>query len=65
MLPPSIDELKNRLRGRGTEDDEALSIRLANALVEMEEKDFYDYQIVNESLEDAVEKVSAVMFARS
>lgn len=31
----------------------------------MEEKDFYDYQIVNESLEDAVAKVSAVMFARS
>jgi guanylate kinase len=65
LLPPSIDELKNRLRGRGTEDEGALNIRLANALVEMEEKDFYDYQIVNESLEDAVAKVSAVMFARS
>lgn len=65
LLPPSIDELKSRLRGRGTEDDESLGIRLANAMVEMEEKDFYDYQIVNDSLENAVAKVGAVMFARA
>lgn len=64
LLPPSIDELKSRLRGRGTEDDDSLNIRLANAMVEMEEKDFYDYQIVNDTLENAVAKVGAVMFAR-
>ncbi len=63
LLPPSIDELKGRLRGRGTEDENALNIRLANALVEMEEKDFYDFQIVNDSLESAVEKVAEAMFA--
>ncbi|MDQ1344258.1 MAG: guanylate kinase [Patescibacteria group bacterium] len=65
LMPPSIDELKSRLRGRGTEDDDSLNIRLANAMVEMEEKDFYDYQIVNDALENAVAKVGAVMFARS
>ena len=64
LLPPSIDELKSRLRGRGTENDDSLNIRLANAMVEMEEKDFYDYQIVNDTLENAVAKVGAVMFAR-
>lgn len=64
LLPPSIDELKSRLNGRGTESENALSIRLANALVEMEEQDFYDYKIVNDQLENAVAKVAAVMFAR-
>ena len=39
-------------------------LRLANAMVEMEEKDFYDYQIVNDTLESAVAKVGAVMFVR-
>ena len=63
LLPPSIDVLKERLRGRGTEDDSALSIRLANALVEMEEQNFYDHKIVNDSLENAVEGVAKVLFA--
>lgn len=63
LLPPSIDELKSRLRGRGTESEESLQIRLANALVEMEEQDFYDHKIVNDSLENAVERVAEVFFS--
>jgi guanylate kinase len=63
LLPPSVDVLKERLRGRGTEDESALSVRLANAIVEMEEQDFYDHKIVNDSLENAVEGVARIFFA--
>ena len=62
LLPPSIEELKSRLSGRGTETEEALNLRLANAMVEMEEQDFYDHKIVNDNLGNALEKVAKVMF---
>lgn len=64
LLPPSIEELKARLNDRGTETEDALSIRLANAMVEMEEQDFYDHKIVNDDLENAVAKVAEIMFSR-
>lgn len=53
LLPPSIDELKKRLHGRGTETPEQFEIRLATALTEIEQQDFYDIKIVNNDLEVA------------
>lgn len=53
LLPPSIDELKKRLHGRGTETLEQFEIRLATALTEIEQQDFYDIKIVNNDLEVA------------
>lgn len=53
MLPPSLDELKNRLRGRGTETEEQFNLRLAKAMLELEQQDLYDIKIVNDSLEQA------------
>lgn len=52
-MPPSIDELKNRLTTRGTETEEQYQIRIATALRELEQKDFYDIQVINDSLEIA------------
>ena len=52
-MPPSIDELKKRLSSRGTETPEQYEIRLNTALEELQQKDFYDIQILNDDLETA------------
>ncbi|AYF43387.1 guanylate kinase [Halobacteriovorax sp. BALOs_7] len=53
IAPPSIEALENRLRGRGTETEESLNIRLENAKRELLRKDDYDYLVVNDELEKA------------
>ena len=58
--PPSLEVLETRLRGRGTEDEKTIQMRLANAKREMEFADTYDVRIVNDSLEDALCKLEAV-----
>ncbi len=57
LLPPSLDELKSRLWGRWTESDDAFQLRYANALIELEDKDYYDYQIVNDDIEETTQKI--------
>ncbi|MBR3385785.1 MAG: guanylate kinase, partial [Atopobiaceae bacterium] len=52
--PPSIEALEQRLRSRGTEDEESLGLRLANARRELELADEYDVRIVNDDLDVAV-----------
>lgn len=64
LLPPSIEELRSRLAGRGTEQSDHLELRLANALVEMEEQDFYDHKIVNAHLEETVEVLASAIFSK-
>merc|ERR1711939_826488 len=56
IKPPSMEELEDRLRGRGTETEEKIQKRLANAAGEMayaEKEGFYDQIIVNDELEAA------------
>lgn len=55
ILPPSMEELERRLRGRGTETDEQIKGRLARAEEEMAYVDRYDHVIVNEEVEKSVE----------
>ncbi len=58
VAPPSMEELEKRLRGRNTESEEKIALRLKNAAGEMqvaEEKGFFDAVIVNGQLEKAVE----------
>ena len=64
LLPPSIDELRNRLCGRGTEKSDHLELRLANALVEIEEQDFYDHKIVNTTLDETLKLLSSIIFSK-
>ena len=59
--PPSIEELERRLRGRGTESEEAIRLRLANARHEMELAGRYDARIVNDNLEGAVSELLALI----
>ena len=51
--PPSMAELERRLRGRGTEDEEQVARRLANARSEMARAPEYDVRIVNDDLDRA------------
>lgn len=60
VLPPSLEALEERLRGRGTEGEEERRRRLLKALEESREKDDYDYVIVNDRLDRAVEELCAI-----
>jgi len=53
IKPPSFEVLKERLVGRGTEDEDALALRLENAKNELKRSDDYDYVIVNDDLDRA------------
>jgi len=48
--PPSLDELERRLRGRKGDSEEAIQNRLANARAEIAESPWFDYQLVNQDL---------------
>ena len=54
VSPPSLEILEKRLRGRGTETEEVVLRRLANAKGEIERLDEYSYLIINDQLENAV-----------
>lgn len=61
IAPPSIDELANRLRGRGTEKEEVIQNRVSQAAKELEFKDLYKYVVINDKLEDAVEEIRQII----
>ncbi|MBN1794227.1 MAG: guanylate kinase [Candidatus Omnitrophica bacterium] len=63
VKPPSTKELERRLRGRSTETDSEIAKRLAIAAAEMERAVDYDYVVVNDTLEAALEELGAVIAA--
>ena len=63
VLPPSADVLLTRLKARKTESREALMTRLRSALQELRAVDEYEYVVVNDDLEQAVARVSAIVDA--
>lgn len=63
ITPPSMAELELRLRGRGTESDDSLGLRLENAKGELLHRDKYDYLIINDRLAEAVESLRAIIIA--
>jgi guanylate kinase len=66
IAPPSMEELERRLRGRGTETEDAVLKRLENARTEMAKKDvdgFFDAVIVNDDVDKAYEALKAVIAA--
>lgn len=54
IMPPSFEELKRRLRGRGTDSEEVIEKRLQEALSEIERAPEYDYIVVNDDIQNAV-----------
>lgn len=63
LLPPSLDVLLKRLRGRGSEDERRLRRRLETARGELETIDFFDYVVVNDHVRDTVGRVRAILTA--
>jgi guanylate kinase len=61
LEPPSLDELRRRLRRRGTEDPERLERRLAKAEQELEAAVWFDHRVVNDDLERAASQVAAII----
>ena len=55
VVPPTADDLKNRLVGRGTETPEVIEERMKRALEESEEMDSYDYILVKDTVDKAVD----------
>jgi len=63
LLPPSMEELKNRILKRGTESKEDIDIRLKNASDELKLVYEYDYVVVNDMVDEAVENIEAIIKA--
>jgi guanylate kinase len=61
LAPPSWDELRARLVGRGTEPDDVIERRLATARVELAAEAEFDATVVNASIEDTVESLVALV----
>jgi guanylate kinase len=61
LSPPSWEVLEQRLRGRGSEDEASLSRRLRNARWEIDQKDLYQYEIINDDLETARAELRAII----
>ena len=61
IMPPSMEVLEKRLRGRGTETEEAIIKRLARAREELELSSRYDHVVVNDDLSDCVNEVKSIM----
>lgn len=65
VLPPSLASLEERLRGRGTDPDERIRLRLDNALREMKLVNEYDYAVVNDDLKSAFDRVASIIVAET
>ena len=63
LLPPSIDDLKERLMGRGLDSLERIQFRLAHAKRDIEEAHWYHHIVINERIEEAVENLKAIILA--
>lgn len=63
LAPPSMEELKSRIYKRGTETEDVIQTRMSNATKELEEIDRYDYLIINDEVENAVNKLKSIIIA--
>jgi len=63
IAPPSWEELERRLRSRGTDSDEKIEKRLVRAKVEFQTAGVYDYFVINDTVEQAVREINAIMLA--
>ncbi|WMM26760.1 guanylate kinase [Tissierella sp. MB52-C2] len=65
LLPPTMEELKNRIVKRGTETPEDINRRFENAFKELDFVGEYDYFVVNEKIEDAISDIESIIRAES
>jgi len=63
IMPPSVEELRRRLEGRGTDSPEAIDRRVAKAEFELTKAPEFDHTVINDRLDDAVEETCAILDA--
>ena len=63
LLPPSLEELRRRITGRGTESEESLARRLAAARDEIRLGRRYRYAVLNDTVEDATARIQTILAA--
>lgn len=63
ILPPSMTELRKRITGRGSETEEAINLRMREALKEVSYIGKYDYCVINGELDEAVSRIEAIITA--
>ncbi|WP_449619334.1 guanylate kinase [Robertmurraya sp. Marseille-Q9965] len=63
LVPPSLSELKNRIVTRGTETEDVINNRMNAAKEEIEMMHLYDYVVENDKVENAVERIKAIVIA--
>ncbi len=61
ILPPSMEHLRQRLKGRNTEDEESYNKRIQAAEAEINNKDSYDYSIINNTVEETAQKIIKII----
>ena len=57
IMPPSMEELEKRLRGRGDTPEDQIAIRMERAIWEMDQRSWYDYVVVNDSVQRCAEEI--------
>lgn len=61
LIPPSMEELEQRIRKRGTESEEVIQQRLAKAQRELELKYAYDYPVINDTVKSAADQIRKII----
>lgn len=63
LAPPSLSELKNRIVGRGTETENDINLRMNNARKELQYIKYYDYLVINDHINSAINSVNEIINA--
>jgi len=61
ILPPSLEALQQRLQDRGQDDDEVIAHRMRDAVSEMSHYDEYDYLVINDVFQAALDELAAII----
>ena len=63
IIPPSLDELENRLTSRGLDTNDAIEKRLHNAVEELKHAESFDYIVLNDNFDNAIDQLSSIIFS--
>jgi guanylate kinase len=63
ILPPSLEALKQRLKARGGDEQEVIEFRVSKARDEMKQAVWYNYAVINDNFEEAVEQLKSIIIA--
>lgn len=63
IIPPSLEELKKRIKKRGTERDYDIKVRMEKAIEEIKESSWYDYIVINDDIEKALFALKSIIIS--